>query len=113
MEGCPSRSGRVPPAAPAGPRGQHRLPGSRPRRPVGVFLRLFLVPLLPLLGACASLPMPRTLTPDTPRGGTGWKHVAEKRDPVYLVAVDGTECTVSRGRFERVERGDRVLCSWH
>jgi hypothetical protein len=113
MEGRPSRSGSAPPAAPAGPRGTGRLLGSRPRPRVSFFLRLFLVALVPFLGACVSLPMPRTLTPDTPRAGTGWKHVAEKRDPVYLVAVDGTECTVSRGRFERVERGDRVLCSWH
>jgi hypothetical protein len=36
----------------------------------------------------------------------------EKREPNLLIALDGTECTLSEGRFARVERGDRVLCTW-
>lgn len=80
-------------------------------------LRSWVLPFLLLVGGagpsgCASLPLPDALASEAPQAATGWKHVAEKRDPVYLVAVDGTECTVSRARFERVERGDRILCTW-
>jgi hypothetical protein len=48
----------------------------------------------------------------SPAAGIGWKVVMETRPPAYLVAVDGTECTVSAERFKQVNAGDRVLCAW-
>jgi hypothetical protein len=48
----------------------------------------------------------------SPAAGVGWKVVMDKRPPAYLVAVDGTECTVSAERFRQVDPGDRVLCAW-
>lgn len=69
------------------------------------------VPILALLllSACIRSGDPyRT----SPAAGIGWKVVMDKRPPAYLVAVDGTECTVSAERFQQVNPGDRVLCAW-
>lgn len=44
--------------------------------------------------------------------GLAWKHVHSKREPVYLIAVDGTECTVSKERFAKVKPGESALCVW-
>ena len=65
-----------------------------------------------LLAGCASRPLPRAFDSGEGSGTSGWKHVMEKREPNLLIALDGTECTVSEGRFVRLERGDRVLCTW-
>lgn len=40
------------------------------------------------------------------------KPVSAKRDPVYLIAVDGTECTVPKKRFDKIKVGDNVFCVW-
>jgi hypothetical protein len=46
--------------------------------------------------------------------GNGWarKPVDGKTPPATLVARDGTVCTVSAGKFERVVLGERVTCFW-
>jgi hypothetical protein len=44
--------------------------------------------------------------------GLAWKEVQTKREPVYLIALDGTECTVSKERFAKVEVGENALCLW-
>jgi hypothetical protein len=40
------------------------------------------------------------------------KAVAYKSGSQELVATDGTYCFVSRGKFEEVEVGDHVQCTW-
>lgn len=40
------------------------------------------------------------------------KTVMSKRDPNELIAVDGTTCIVSSGRYEEVEISERVSCFW-
>jgi hypothetical protein len=49
---------------------------------------------------------------DGSRTGMGWKTVARKVEPNYLVAVDQTSCTVSSTRFDQIREGQRVLCNW-
>ena len=44
--------------------------------------------------------------------GLNVKPVSAKRDPAYLIAVDGSECTVSKKRFDKVKVGDNQLCLW-
>jgi hypothetical protein len=44
--------------------------------------------------------------------GLALKHVEAKREPVYLIATDGSECTVSKERFAKTKRGDSALCIW-
>lgn len=69
-----------------------------------------LVGLLLLSTSCA-LPFKNEEMNRTTAGLT-WKPVSDKRDPVYLIAVDGTECTVSAKRYQKVKRGDNVFCLW-
>lgn len=45
-------------------------------------------------------------------GSLGRKPVTGKREPAYLIAVDGTECTVSTKKFKKVKVGDAVFCLW-
>ena len=40
------------------------------------------------------------------------KPVNGKREPNYLISIDGTECTVSKKRFDKVKVGDNQLCLW-
>jgi hypothetical protein len=40
------------------------------------------------------------------------KAVAHKNRAQELIATDGTTCFVSRGKFEAVEIGDLVPCTW-
>lgn len=40
------------------------------------------------------------------------KAVAYKHGSQELIATDGTNCFVSRGKFEKVEVGDHVQCTW-
>ena len=40
------------------------------------------------------------------------KAVAYKQGTQELIATDGTWCLVSRGKFEDVEVGDAVQCTW-
>jgi hypothetical protein len=40
------------------------------------------------------------------------KAVAYKHGAQELVATDGTSCFVSRGKFQDVDVGDRVQCTW-
>lgn len=40
------------------------------------------------------------------------KSVSGKREPSYLIAIDGTECTVSKKRFDKVKVGDNQWCVW-
>ncbi len=64
---------------------------------------------LPLLAACAHLPMGIKHAPGTE---LAWKQVVDKREPAYLIATDGTTCTVDPGRFAKTEVGKSVLCAW-
>lgn len=45
-------------------------------------------------------------------GSLGRKPVAGMREPTYLIAIDGTECTVSKKKFAKVKVGDAVFCLW-
>jgi hypothetical protein len=41
-----------------------------------------------------------------------WKPVSAKRDPAYSIAVDGTECTVPKKRYDKIKIGDNAFCVW-
>ncbi len=71
-------------------------------------LRPFLL-TLPLLAACSHLPVRMKGAPET---DLAWKQVVDKREPAYLVATDGTTCTVDAKRFAKTEVGKSVLCAW-
>ncbi|HEY0810657.1 MAG TPA: hypothetical protein VGD49_10880, partial [Longimicrobiales bacterium] len=45
-------------------------------------------------------------------GSLGRKPVVGMREPTYLIAIDGTECTVSKKKFAKVKVGDAVFCLW-
>lgn len=45
-------------------------------------------------------------------GRTVLKTVSAKAEPVTLVALDRTECTVTPSKFEKTEIGDAVWCAW-
>ncbi len=64
---------------------------------------------LSLLAACAHLPPGVKHAPGT---ALAWKQVVDKREPVYLIATDGTTCTVDPERFARTDVGKSVLCAW-
>jgi hypothetical protein len=61
---------------------------------------------------CMSMPYAKNGGEMVKSSGLGWKHVQSKREPVYLIAVDGTECTVSKERFAKVQPGGSALCVW-
>lgn len=42
----------------------------------------------------------------------GWKQVMRKVPPVYLVATDRTQCTVTDEKYRKVKEGDVVFCTW-
>jgi hypothetical protein len=64
------------------------------------------IPFVLLLGACSSpFSQGRQST-------VGWKQVLEKREPVYLIAVDLSECTVTKERYAKINPGDNVFCNW-
>lgn len=65
-----------------------------------------------LTSSCATLPMMGRNETFQKNSSLNWKIVMSKRDPVYLTAPDGTECTVSRKRFDKIKSGDSVLCLW-
>jgi hypothetical protein len=46
------------------------------------------------------------------RGMIGWKTVMRKMDPVYLIAVDGSQCTVTEEKFKKAKEGERFFCAW-
>jgi hypothetical protein len=75
-----------------------------------LFLLLLLISALVVSG-CATMSPLRTQSP-VRSSGVGMKQVAEKREPNYLIAIDRTECTVSRQSFDKVKVGSRVLCLW-
>jgi hypothetical protein len=66
--------------------------------------------LLLALAGCTSIPLPHP--PGEPAPLLSRKQVAAKRDPQVLVALDGTRCVTTQGRFERAQPGDRVWCVW-
>jgi hypothetical protein len=74
--------------------------------------------LLLLLGFVLLLPVgclpygQREVPNPTRSGGVGVKEVVDKREPAYLIAVDGTECTVVAATFNRTRIGQRVFCVW-
>ena len=45
-------------------------------------------------------------------GGPGYKTVSAKEEPMTLVALDGTLCTVTPAKYNKVKIGDRVVCGW-
>jgi hypothetical protein len=61
---------------------------------------------------CISVPFAKNGNENVKASGLGWKLVESKREPAYLIAVDGTECTVSKERFAKAKRGDNALCLW-
>lgn len=73
------------------------------RRSVVAIGAMMLFPLL----ACSGL-NPRT------REGTvvETKIIRNKREPNLLIAMDGTECVVSRLRWEKATPGEAYLCAW-
>lgn len=73
------------------------------RRSVVAIIAMMLFPLV----ACSGLNS-RT------REGTvvETKTIRSKREPNLLIAMDGTECVVSRARWEKATAGDPYLCAW-
>jgi hypothetical protein len=86
-----------------------------PLFPSSPSVALFL-PLSVLLTGCVMLQPLKKREPDTAltrnTAGIGFKQVTDKREPAYLVAMDGTECTVSRGAFQKARVGESVFCAW-
>jgi hypothetical protein len=79
-------------------------------------VRMLLILPLPMLlltlpAGCAMYRQREAPSP-TRSAGVAVKQVVDKREPAYLIAIDGTECTVSAARFNRTELGQRVLCAW-
>lgn len=46
------------------------------------------------------------------RTGPGNKVISNKEDPITLVAVDGSICTVTTTKYHKVKIGDQVWCNW-
>jgi hypothetical protein len=67
---------------------------------------LFLGPV-----GCLSIGQREAPSP-TRAGAVGVKRVVDKREPAYLIAADGTECTVAAATFNRTRVGQRVFCAW-
>jgi len=44
--------------------------------------------------------------------GLGWKEVTGKREPHFLIARDGTECTVTAAKWEEFPIGTKAFCVW-
>jgi hypothetical protein len=83
------------------------------RPPRGGFVRLIAIAAFAMtLAGCALAPLGSRNAADQGRTGLGWKTVARKVEPAYLVATDQTSCTVSSERFRDVRVGQRVLCNW-
>jgi hypothetical protein len=59
-----------------------------------------------------SAPFEKQSTLTNTAGGLAWKPVSAMRDPVYLIAIDGTECTVSKKKYAKIKVGDNVFCLW-
>ncbi len=74
--------------------------------------RYLILLALPLLAGCVALLPARSRVKGAPPQVAS-KVVVDKREPVYLVAGDGTTCEVSRKQFERVRIGDDILCAWY
>ena len=64
-----------------------------------------------MLGGC--LPMLGSALGARAGVPVGDKVVTAKRAPSILVAMDGTECVVSREAWEKVEVGRPHFCAWH
>ena len=69
--------------------------------------RLVLLALLPLAGCSGAGFVANSL-------GLPVQHkvVMSKREPNELIAVDGTTCVVSRGRFDDTEISESATCMW-
>lgn len=48
----------------------------------------------------------------SPGVSPGWKTVVEKREPVYLIADDRSECQASAKGFANAQVGKRKFCLW-
>lgn len=73
-------------------------------------MRIALVALVAVaMSGCIT---PGRFGPGPDGNGWGWKPVASKTPPSTLVARDGTFCTVTEDRFERIKVGDRAGCFW-
>ncbi len=72
-------------------------------------LRPFLLALLLLPLGCVNVPIRVKGAPETQ---LEWKQVVDKKEPAYLIATDGTTCTVDAKRFKKTEVGKTVLCAW-
>ena len=70
--------------------------------------RLALAGIL-LLAGCSSVPGFVASSLGLP---VDQKVLMSKRGPGELIAVDGTSCFVSTGRFESAEVGEHVTCFW-
>jgi hypothetical protein len=76
---------------------------------------VLLIAAILLSGCIAPMRMPQDNTlmkGSASTGSLGRKPVTGKREPAYLIAVDGTECTVSKKKFKKVKVGDAVFCLW-
>ena len=64
---------------------------------------------LSMLAGCFNIPV---RVKGAPEVQLEWKQVVDKKEPAYLVATDGTTCTVDAKRFEKTQLGQRVICKW-
>ncbi len=74
---------------------------------------VFCAALLMTTAGCMALPFAQHPgTSQQPAQKFGSKRVVDKVEPVYLIAEDMSECTVTEERFKSVRIGDKVLCMW-
>lgn len=64
------------------------------------------------VAGCTTLPASRGVTEGSPRAKLGRKMVVRKQEPRELIADDGSTCTTSTERFERVRPGQNAWCLW-
>ena len=64
------------------------------------------------VAGCTTLPHSRGATEGSPRAKLGRKMVVRKQEPRELIANDGSTCTTTDGRFERVRPGQSTWCLW-
>jgi hypothetical protein len=64
-----------------------------------------------LAGCINTVPLPR-VNPDVPSPALERKVVSGKREPLLLIASDGSSCPTTERRYQRARPGDRVWCVW-
>lgn len=62
-----------------------------------------------LVSACSTLSRGRG---ESGRTQVEYRVIRAKREPNLLISTDGSECTVSRSRWDKAKVGEQHLCAW-